>query len=182
MLLINDFNPSANFLQALDCETFYTTGSKKNSLQDITQNIIECFTIKQDVTHVVIPVPYAQSLDLATVEENQISVEQSWQKIFSQIITLASFLDATNVQYLIFDMCNNFEYRHIKGLQGFDKLKLINDNKNIINLFEFCGNKFMYDQLPADEQKNIDAYMWQHHQDEYKALENYLIDYLNRKL
>ena len=108
MLLINDFNPSANFLQALDCETFYTTGSKKNSLQDITQNIIECFTIKQDVTHVVIPVPYAQSLDLATVEENQISVEQSWQKIFSQIITLASFLDATNVQYLIFDMCNNF--------------------------------------------------------------------------
>ena len=71
---------------------------KKNSLQDITQNIIECFTIKQDVTHVVIPVPYAQSLDLATVEENQISVEQSWQKIFSQIITLASFLEANNLK------------------------------------------------------------------------------------
>ena len=62
------------------------------------------------------------------------------------------------------------------------KYKIEDDNKNIINLFEFCGNKFMYDQLPADEQKNIDAYMWQHHQDEYKALENYLIDYLNRKL
>ena len=70
MLLINDWNPSANFLQALNCETFHITGSKQNSLQDIIQN----------------------------------------------------------------------------------------------------------------EQKNIDAYMWQHHQDEYKALENYLIDYLNRKL
>ena len=182
MLLINNWNPSANFLQALDCETFHITGSKQNSLQDITQHIIECFTVKQDIKYVVIPLPYAQSFKLATIEENEISVEQSWQKIFSQIITLASFLDANNVKYLMFDMCNNFEYQHIKGLKGFEKLKLINDNKNIINLFEFCGNKFMYDQLPADEQKNIDAYMWQHHQDEYKALENYLIDYLNRKL
>ena len=182
MLLINDWNPSSNFLQALNCETVHITGSKQNSLQDITQNIIECFTVKQDIKYVVIPLPYAQSFELATIEENEISVEQSWQKIFSQIITLASFLDANNVKYLMFDMCNNFGYQHIKGLQGFKKLKLINDNKNIINLFEFCGNKFMYDQLPADEQKNIDAYMWQHHQDEYQALENYLIDYLNRKL
>ena len=141
MLLINDFNPSANFLQALDCETFYTTGSKKNTLQDITQNIIECVAEKQDIRYVVIPVPYAQSLELATVE-NQISVEQSWQKIFSQIIALASFLDSMNVQYLIFDMCNNFEYQHIKGLKGFEKLKLINDNKNIINL-NISSNHFI---------------------------------------
>ena len=182
MLLINDWNPSANFLKALDCENFYSTGYKKTSFQDITQNIIECITSKQDIKYVVVAVPYAQSLELATIEENHISVEQSWQKIFSQIITLASFLEANNLQYLMFDMCNNFEYRHIKGLEGFEKLKLINDNKNIINLFEFCGNKFMYDQLPTDEQKNIDAYMWTHHHDEYKALENYLIDYLNRKL
>lgn len=182
MLLINDWNPSTNFLKALDCENFYSTGYKKTSFQDITQNIIECITTKQDIKYVVVAVPYAQSLELATIEENHISVEQSWQKIFSQIITLASFLEANNLQYLMFDMCNNFEYRHIKGLEGFEKLKLIKDNKNIINLFEFCGNKFMYDQLPTDEQKNIDAYMWTHHHDEYKALENYLIDYLNRKL
>ena len=110
------------------------------------------------------------------------NVRSTWDKMFTEMIALASFFEAQNIKYLIFDMCNNFEYQHIKGLQGFEKLKLINDNKNIINLFEFCGNKFMYDQLPADEQKNIDAYMWQHHQDEYKALENYLIDYLNRKL
>ena len=182
MLLINDWNPSANFLEALGCEKFYSTGYRESSFQDITQNIIECITTKQDVNYVVISIPYAQSLQKATIIDNQTSVEQSWQKIFSQIITLASFLEANNLKYLMFDMCNNFEYRHIKGLDGFEKLKLINDNKNIINLFEFCGNKFMYDQLPTDEQKNIDAYLWQHHQDEYNALENYLIDYLNRKL
>ena len=91
MLLINDWNPSANFLQALDCETFHVTGSKQNSLQDITQNIIECVAKKQDIKYIVVAFPYAQSLKIATVKENHISVEQSWQKIFSQIITLLLF-------------------------------------------------------------------------------------------
>ena len=110
------------------------------------------------------------------------NVISSWDKLFTEIIALASFLDHNEIKYLMFDMCNNFERKHLQGIKGIEKIKLIEKNTNIINLFDFCGNKFMYEQLPSDEQRNIDAYMWHHHADEYLALEKYLIDYLNHKL
>ena len=77
-------------------------------------------------------------------------------------------------------LCQRIVQCHIR--RGFEKLDLIKNNKNIINLFEFCGNKFMYDSMTAEQQKDIDAYMHHHHATEYVALEKYLIDYLNRKL
>ena len=77
-------------------------------------------------------------------------------------------------------MCNNFESKHLVGYKGFTKVDLINADKNIINLFEFCGNKFMYDKLSPDEQNKIDPYMHHHDATGYLALEKFLIDYLNR--
>ena len=110
------------------------------------------------------------------------NVRSTWDKMFTEIIALASFFEANKIKYLMFDMCNNFETKHLAGYKGFEKLDLIKNNKNIIDLFEFCGNKFMYDSMTAEEQKDIDAYMYHHHATEYVALEKYLIDYLNRKL
>ena len=108
------------------------------------------------------------------------NVRSTWDKMFTEMIALASFFEAQNIKYLIFDMCNNFEEKHLTGYKGSEKLDLIKNNKNIINIFEFCGNKHMFDSLPEQKQTDIDPYMHHHHATEYLVLENYLIDYLNR--
>ena len=108
------------------------------------------------------------------------NVRSSWDKLFTEIIALASFFESQKINYLFFDMCNNFESKHLVGYKGFTKVDLINADKNIINLFEFCGNKFMYDKLSPDEQNKIDPYMHHHDATGYLALEKFLIDYLNR--
>lgn len=79
-------------------------------------------------------------------------------------------------------MCNHFEKEHIVGYKGFDKIKIIQSNKNIIDLFTFCGNKHMYDSLPKSKQQDIDPFMHHHLDAQYLELEKYLIDYLNHRL
>jgi len=54
-------------------------------------------------------------------------------------------------------MCNEFDKKHIKGYKGFEKLKMINANKNIIDIFGFCGNRYMWSTMNNKEQ--IDFFM-----------------------
>jgi hypothetical protein len=77
-------------------------------------------------------------------------------------------------------MCNNFEMNHLKGYKGFEKIKLIDNNKKIIDLFGFCGNKYMYQNVKDKNKNKIDPLMHHHSDKEYKDLENYLFNY--RKL
>ena len=79
-------------------------------------------------------------------------------------------------------MCNNFQKKHINDYKGFDKLKIIESNKNIIDLFNFCGNRHMFDNLPESKQRDLDPFMHHHDNKQYLALEKYLIDYLNHRL
>lgn len=110
------------------------------------------------------------------------NVRSTWDKMFTEIIALASFFDSRGIKYLMFDMCNVFDEKHLQGYKGFEKLDLIKQNNNIIDIFNFCGNKHMFDSLPKEQQSKIDPYMHHHHATEYLTLEKYLIDYLNRKL
>jgi hypothetical protein len=103
-----------------------------------------------------------------------------WDSCFTDVILLSSFLEQNKIEYLIFDMCNNFEMTHLKGYKGFEKIKLINNNKKIIDLFGFCGNKYMYQNIKDKNKKEIDTLMHHHSNKEYKDLENYLLNY--RKL
>ena len=107
-------------------------------------------------------------------------VRTYWDSCFTDLILLSSFLEQSNIDYLMFDMCNNFEMSHLKGYKGFEKIKLIKSNKKIIDLFGFCGNKYMYQNLRDEDKKRIDPLMHHHSVKEYKDLENYLLDY--RKL
>ena len=100
-----------------------------------------------------------------------------WDSCFTDLILLSSFLEQAKIDYLVFDMCNNFEMSHLKGYKGFEKIKIINDNKKIIDLFRFCGNKYMYQNI---KDKNVDPLMHHHSTKEYQDLENYLLNY--RKL
>lgn len=101
-----------------------------------------------------------------------------WDKTFTEIIGLTSFLENNKIDYVLFDMCNNFEKKHIEGYQGFKKLNYIHNNNRIIDIFNFCGNKYIYDNL--QDKNNIDPYSHHHKNSDFIHLENYLLDYINR--
>ena len=82
----------------------------------------------------------------------------------------------------MFDMCNKFNPMQLKGYKGIQKLDMIKANKNIINLFEFCGNSYMYQNLSTEDQANTNEQMHHHNSDSYMLLEQYILDYLNSKL
>ena len=48
-------------------------------------------------------------------------------KIFTEIIMLSSFLENNKIDYLFFDMCNEFKKEHIEKYKGFEKVKFINN-------------------------------------------------------
>ena len=50
-------------------------------------------------------------------------------------------------------------------------------NKNIVDLFNFCGNRYMWDSL--DDNDNVDSNT-HHKPEQYKHLENYLLTYINQ--
>jgi len=103
-------------------------------------------------------------------------------KMFTDIIMLSSFLEKQDVPYLMFDMCNGFDREDLKNFKGMDKFSLIENNKNIIDLFKFCGNSHMWSTLTTEQQEKADKITHHHKPLLYLALEKYLIDYLNRKL
>ena len=133
-------------------------------------------------------------IDLGMVPENKYkelvshyhgcvpNIRNYWDKMFTDIILLASFFESRNIKYIMFDMMNNFERKHMRGYKAITKLKLIENNKNIIDLFDFCGNYFMFNKLPENRRKNVDPYLWHHQNHEYEHLENYIITYLNPRL
>ena len=110
------------------------------------------------------------------------NIRTYWDKIFTDIILLASLFEAKGIKYLMCDMVNNFQKKHLTGYKGFSKLNLIKNNKNIVDLFSFCGNNFMYHKLPENKRENVDPYLWHHEDREYKHFEEYLIRYLKPKL
>jgi len=105
------------------------------------------------------------------------TINTHWDKIFTEIIMLSSFLEQKNIKYLFFDMCNEFDKKHIKGYKGFNKVKLIESNKNIVDLFNFCGNRYMWNSI--DDNDNVDVNT-HHAPEQYKHLENYLLTYINQ--
>lgn len=105
-------------------------------------------------------------------------IRTHWDKGFTEIILLSSFLEQRKIKYLMFDMCNNFDEKHLVGYKGFTKLNLIKENKNIIDLFSFCGNRFMWNTLNEDEKQKIDTFAHHHNTVQYQYLENYLLNYL----
>ena len=68
--------------------------------------------------------------------------------------------------------CNGFKLQK-------ESLQVKIANKNIIDLFSFCGNNFMYHKLPKNERENVAPYLWHHKNCEYEQFEEYLINYLN---
>ena len=92
-----------------------------------------------------------------------------------------AFLDNAGIDYLMFDMCNEFDKRHIKGYKGFDKLKLIESNKKVIDIFTFCGNKFMWDSMKDEDKKDNPDWNIHHAPKQYVELEKYLLKHIDSR-
>lgn len=107
------------------------------------------------------------------------NVRTEWDKLFTEVIALSGFLESRGVKHLMFDMCNEFQLHHIKGYSGFSKVEMLRQNKSIIDIFGFCGNQFMYEQLPESKKLNVNPTMHHHDKEGYWHLENFLINYLN---
>lgn len=105
-------------------------------------------------------------------------IRTHWDKGFTEIILLSSFLEQRKIKYLMFDMCNDFDEKHLKGFKGFTKLDLIKKNKNIIDLFSFCGNIFMWNTLSLEAKEKFSPTAHHHNVAQYGLLENQLLNYL----
>ena len=103
------------------------------------------------------------------------TIKTFWDKAFTEIILLASFLEHKNIKYLFFDMCNEFNQTHIKGYSGFEKLKLIGQNRNVVDLFSFCGNRYMWNTIKNNNDVDFNTH---HAPEQYQELEKYLLDYV----
>lgn len=101
----------------------------------------------------------------------------SFNNFVTKIITFSGWLESKNIRHILFNMCNKFDEKIFSQI---NKQIFLNDNKNIINIYKFVGNQFMYQNL-TDELKEAegvnDLGAYTHH---YGIESNKpLIDYLN---
>lgn len=106
------------------------------------------------------------------------TIRSFWDKLFTDVICLSSFLENRNVKHLIFDMCNDFDITHLASYQDFKKLKLLEQNKRVIDLFGFCGNKYMWDSLKDKEKLDFNIH---HAPEQYLILEDFLLKYVEKQ-
>ena len=112
------------------------------------------------------------------------SCYMQYDYIFMYIIMFSSWLQQQGIKYLMWDQCNMFDKKHIRGFNGMEKLKLVEENPRIIPLFTFCGNQYMYDNggdCHSDDKKyapNIRHYT----NESYVLLKTYLDRYIKTNL
>ena len=104
------------------------------------------------------------------------NIKTYYDKTFTDIILFANYLENNGIKYLMFDMCNNFQKKDIEGYQGFEKVKLIEQNKNIIDIWNFCANEYMFNSMNL--KTDIDRYGHHHAPEQYKQLEDYILNYI----
>lgn len=106
-----------------------------------------------------------------------------WDKMFTEIITFSAFLEKQKINYLMWDMCNGFDKKHlniyVKPYKAFRKIDLISQNPRIIDIWSFCGNRYMRDTMPEDVKKDTPEFAHHHKSEQYRHLEQYITNYLH---
>lgn len=96
-------------------------------------------------------------------------------KVFTEIISLCAFLNDRKIPYLMFDMCNDFNEDLIYEHPHTNKIKIIKANNRIIDLFSFCGNRYMHGLKGG---KPGEPFNEHHKPKEYLGLETFIVKYL----
>lgn len=105
----------------------------------------------------------------------------SFDKFVLTLTFFCAWLDQQKIKYLIWDQCNKFDKVHLTGYKAINKLKYIEQNKNIVDLFNFCGNQYMYDNgAPVTDSETNIPYLVHYEDQYYKVLASYLREYIKQ--
>jgi hypothetical protein len=111
------------------------------------------------------------------------TIKTFWDKMFMDIITFSAFLEKQKIQYLMWDMANGFDKEHLNiystPYKGFHKIKLIEENPRIIDIWTFCGNSYMRDTMPEDLRQKTPEFAYHHSPKQYRELEKYIMSYID---
>jgi hypothetical protein len=90
--------------------------------------------------------PYVADKELChQVLKESVSSYLQWDRMFTQLIAFTGWLRWQGINYLVWDQCNQFDIHMITEFRGMRKLGYLTSDPNVINLFGFCGNKFLAD-------------------------------------
>ena len=105
-----------------------------------------------------------------------------WDKMFTEIITFSAFLEKQKINYLMWDMCNGFDKEHLniylKPYKAFRKIDLISQNHRIIDIWSFCGNRYMRDTMQDDVKSKTPEFAHHHAPEQHRHLEDYIMEHL----
>jgi len=98
----------------------------------------------------------------------------------TRLIMFSSFLELHKIPYLIWNQCNLFDETEYRSYNAINKIKYIDNNLRIINLFEFNANEYLYNK-GAPLEPGTDCYN-SHYDDKYweEHLKPYLASYLEQ--
>jgi hypothetical protein len=100
-------------------------------------------------------------------------------RYITELIGFAGWLDQQKIDYLIWDMSNNFKSIPINDYVSIDKIKYIKQNTKIIDLFSFCGNLYL-DSIGAYYPTEESSVAPQHRHYSPIQLKNYIDNYLKK--
>ena len=105
------------------------------------------------------------------------------EKTLINLFLLINWLDSLNINYCIFNTCDNiYKEPGFINVQSFkSKLDLISKNKKVIDLLTFISNQWMYDQgaIIPNSEIGIDPRIVHYGKDGYTLLNDFLYNYIN---
>lgn len=101
-----------------------------------------------------------------------------WDRLFTEMIMFAGFLRSRSIPYLMFDMVNAFDPADIKIYQATEKVRLLEQDPRIIDLWKFVGNRYMWETMSEKQQSGVDPLHHHHSDPQYAELERYLVSYI----
>lgn len=114
-----------------------------------------------------------------SIRKYHLSVDQFWLYEFDNflmdLIGFAAWLDQQKINYLIWNQSNRFDLNFMQR-QFMQKLKYVQNNPRIINLFKFCANEYL-DSLGCKFDENDRQYEARSRHfapEEFVHLKNYL--------
>jgi hypothetical protein len=141
---------------------------------------IDRYELPSDVADTKIEGPYVQSTrdhirDTALelyIDLGNNSTYYALDRYFTALIGFAAWLEQQQIKYTIWDMSNNFGNIDMSEYQSLDKIKYIKENKNIIDLFTFCGNLYLEQQGAVGDttEYNIPAQFKHYTSDSYSQI------------
>jgi hypothetical protein len=101
----------------------------------------------------------------------------AFNNFLTKIIAFSGWLQSKKIRHLMFNMCNKFEEQRYSRIK---KQLFLKRNKNVIDIYNFIGNKFMHDNLTDDLKNNEKISTLGFYCHHYGSESNKpLIDYLN---